>query len=199
MSRQAVRRAVRRAGLVLGGLATIVVLAAGFWIPVKAGLAQFLLERAWHRAQAGDEQARPWPWADTTPVASLHIPAIDAAWVVLGGATGRNLAFAPTRMDGSAALGEPGVTVIAGHRDTHFEVLEDLPLGTEIVLEDTAGKLYRFQVSDAQVVHEARAKLRIDADRNVLVLVTCYPFDALTAGGPLRYVIQAEPLARSAG
>jgi len=26
---------------------------------------------------------------------------------------------------------------------------------------------------------------------SALVLVTCYPFDAVTAGGPLRYVVAA--------
>jgi len=26
-------------------------------------------------------------------------------------------------------------------------------------------------------------------------LVTCYPFDAVVPGGPLRFVVQAEPVA----
>ncbi|HEU4579859.1 MAG TPA: hypothetical protein VFS67_16480, partial [Polyangiaceae bacterium] len=30
---------------------------------------QVLLRRAWAAARAGDEHARPWPWADTWPVA----------------------------------------------------------------------------------------------------------------------------------
>jgi sortase A len=43
-----------------------------------------------------------------------------------------------------------------------------------------------------------------DPERDQLVLVTCYPFDAMVPGGPLRYVVIAEkelwrsvPLVRS--
>ncbi len=189
MNGRTIGGAFRRAGLACAVLVAGALLAWGFWIPVKAELAQVLLERAWDRAQAGEVPARPWPWADTTPVAKLEIPAIDASWVVLAGASGRNLAFAPSRMDGSALPGEPGATVIAGHRDTHFELLGDLPQGTEILLEDVAGEFYRFAVSDACPRGSCDG-----TDRNVLVLVTCFPFNALRAGGPWRYVIQAEPL-----
>jgi sortase A len=34
------------------------------WIPLKANLAQGLLRQAWQQALAGNNQARPWPWAD---------------------------------------------------------------------------------------------------------------------------------------
>ena len=31
----------------------------------------------------------------------------------------------------------------------------------------------------------------------VLVLVTCYPFDAVVAGGPLHYVVTADAIRKS--
>ena len=34
----------------------------------------------------------------------------------------------------------------------------------------------------------------LDARQQRLTLVTCYPFDALRAGGPLRYVVTATAL-----
>jgi hypothetical protein len=37
----------------------LLTLAAGFWIPVKAEVAQILLERAWHAVRAGNGNARP--------------------------------------------------------------------------------------------------------------------------------------------
>jgi sortase A len=188
------KRVAYRAVLTAITLTMVVALASGFWIPVKAGIAQILLERAWDQARAGKEDAKPWPWADTEPVARLAVPALDVSWVVLAGASGRNLAFGPARMDGSAAPGEPGVTVIAGHRDTHFATLEDLAEGTEIELTDTAGELHRYRVTRIEIVDQTRTRLRLDAGHNVLVLVTCYPFDALTAGGPLRYLVQADPI-----
>ncbi len=38
---------------------------------------------------------KPWPWADTHPVARLIAPAQDADVLVLAGASGRTLAFGP--------------------------------------------------------------------------------------------------------
>ena len=49
-------------------------LGSGLWIQAKAELAQVLLERAWEKTLAGEARARPWPWADTWPVARLRIP-----------------------------------------------------------------------------------------------------------------------------
>ena len=34
----------------------------------------------------------------------------------------------------------------------------------------------------------------LDTQQSMLSLVTCYPFDALEAGGPLRYVVTARML-----
>ena len=175
-------------------LAAIGALATGFWIPAKAGLAQILLERAWHATRSGREDARPWPWADTVPLAKLSIPRLGASWIVLSGASGRNLAFAPAHLDGSALPGEPGVTIIAGHRDTHFELLGELEPGMEILLENGRGERTRYAVSDMTIVDSTTTQLRVDADDPVLVLTTCYPFDALSAGGPLRYVVEARVL-----
>jgi sortase A len=172
-----------------------VALGIGFWIPVKAEAAQWLLERAWQEVRSGQPAARPWPWADTSPISRLTIPSLEASWIVLSGASGRNLAFAPSHLDGSAAPGAFGVSVIAGHRDTHFAVLEDLVRDSEIVLEDAAGNRVRYRVLRIEVVDATTTSLRLDADRAMLALVTCYPFDAVTAGGPLRYVVTAQAIA----
>jgi sortase A len=34
---------------------------------------------------------------------------------------------------------EPGTTIIAAHRDTHFEFLSDLAVGDSVLLETQAG------------------------------------------------------------
>lgn len=175
--------------LVIGALAAVT---AGLWIPVKAEVAQILLEGAWQSARSGHAQARPWPWADTVPIAKLTIPGLDASWVVLSGASGRNLAFAPTLMDGSARPGEPGVAVIAGHRDTHFERLRFLEPGAGLLLENADGEIFRYQVTGIEIADSRTTRIRLDADTSIVTLVTCYPFDALTAGGPLRYIVHAS-------
>ena len=111
-------------------------LAAGAWIPVKAELAQWMLQRAWEESLQHQVPVRPWPWADTYPVARLRIPAHDVDLLVLQGDSGRSLAFGPGMAAGSRLQGS---TLISGHRDTHFRILEKLREGDEVVLETMNG------------------------------------------------------------
>ena len=180
------RRVLALAALIALGAALLL---AGFWIPVKAELAQRLLNRAWTAAGSEAEPQRPWPWADTWPAARLRLPTHDAPFTVLAGASGRNLAFGPALMDGSAAPGTAGVSVIAGHRDTHFRELGKLAIGDRFEIEMPDGANLVYEVDEIDVIDAERAMLRLDADESVVVLVTCYPFEAVVAGGNLRYVV----------
>jgi sortase A len=182
--------------LLAAGLA---LLANGLWIPAKAELAQHLLRRAWERtlASGGTQRFAPWPWADTWPVARLLAPAQDVDLVVLAGASGRTLAFGPGHHAGSAALGAgpgaPGVTVLAGHRDTHFRFLGALRPGDELRVQTPDGRWRRYRVLGHRVVDARDARLLAEPAA-ALALVTCFPFDAPVPGGPLRYVVWAEPI-----
>ena len=166
---------------------------AALYIPAKAWLAQRLLERAWTHTVAGEADVKPWPWADTWPVARLHAPSRRADLIVLDGASGRTLAFAPALASGSAGPGVAGVTVIAGHRDTHFRFLRELAIGDVLELEDARGTRERFVVTLTEIVDTRMSGLSLAAGRRALVLVTCFPFDAVVPGGPMRYVVTAEP------
>ena len=42
------------------------------------------------------------------------------------------------------------------------------------------------------VVDARRGSLVLDTERVMLSLITCYPFDTVDAGGPMRYVVTAE-------
>jgi sortase A len=164
----------------------------GAWIPVKARLAQVLLERAWARARAGEASPKPWPWADTHPVARLSAPGHDVRLIVLAGSDGRAMAFGPGWMLGSAQPGEAGNTIIGGHRDTHFEFLEQLAIGDELVLE-TPGRVARYRVARMAVADQDDARFLLRSDDERLTLITCWPFHALVAGGRDRYVVIAAP------
>lgn len=180
---------------------SIAALAAGahaLWIPVKAVVAQQLLDSAWSRVQSGRSRALPWWWADTWPVARLQAPARGVDQIVLAGATGRTLAFGPGLLLGSAAPGTAGRTVIAGHRDTHFAFLQHLRLGDLLVLETADRRKVDYRVSRMEVVDSRRAGLSPDAEAPLLTLVTCYPFEETGAAGPWRYVVEAEASLRAA-
>jgi sortase A len=163
----------------------------GLWIPLKAVIAQELLEIAWAESQARQTDSRPWPWADTWPVARLAIPELNDTMIVLADTHGESLAFGPGQLTGSRDHG--GAVVIAGHRDTHFRSLEALETGNEVRLQGRDGRWQSYRVDGARVV-DSRSEL-IDTQRlpeGTLLLVTCYPFDSVDAGGPLRYVVRAS-------
>jgi sortase A len=167
-------------------------LGGGLYIHAKAALAQHLMEDAWDRTLAGEEQARPWPWADTWPVARLEVPQRGIDHIVLAGASGSSLAFGPGHVDGTAAPGQHGNTVVGGHRDTHFRFLEHLEPGDEVRVQAGDGSVTTYRVGGSRVVEHDRAGIELSTDTPQLTLVTCYPFDAVAAGGPLRYVVEAE-------
>lgn len=184
-----------RAGLV----AVSCLLCLGFWqlgqgayIPAKAWFAQELMQRAWRKAQDGASDTAPWPWADTRPIARLSAKGGDIELIVLEGGSGRTLAFAPGHLSVSALPGEKGNSIIAGHRDTHFQFLQFMKRGESILVEMVNGNNHLYRVTDIDVVDSRRGSIVIDTELPMLSLVTCYPFDAAEAGGPLRYVVTAE-------
>jgi sortase A len=184
-----------------GRLLVACLLCLGFWqlgqgayIPAKAWLAQELMQRAWTRTRSGETRSTPWPWADTWPVARLTAKAGEVDLIVLAGGSGRTLAFGPGHLSASALPGEVGNAVIAGHRDTHFRFLKDIQPGELLKLESTEGLKTLYRVVAVDIVDSRRGSLLLDTEAAMLSLVTCYPFEALEAGGPLRYVVTARML-----
>lgn len=166
-------------------------LGQGAYIPAKAWLAQDLMQRAWVRMGMGQARATPWPWADTWPVARLTARSGAIDLIVLAGGSGRTLAFGPGHLSASAMPGEVGNAVIAGHRDTHFRFLQSIEPGERLNLELSNGRKHVYEVVAVDIVDSRKGALRLDTDDAMLSLVTCYPFAAREAGGPLRYVVTA--------
>lgn len=167
--------------------------ASALFIPVKAAVAQILLHRAWDTTLAGGAQVRPWPWADTWPVARLRLPDQDTELIVLAGVSGQALAFGPGHVSGTAPPGETGISMIGGHRDTHLAVLADIRVGHRVEIQRADGKLRRYRVA-AMSIADARQTWSLPSEgsgENGVVLVTCYPFDAVRPGGPLRFLVHA--------
>jgi len=183
-------------------------LAAASWIQGKAIIAQQLLNHSWSQTvkdaryidiqnDATENQAyktvihKPWSWADTWPVAKLISPKHNIAQIVLAGDSGNSLAFAPGYSFASAAPNTSGTTMISAHRDTHFSFLKKLKLNDTIYLQ-TPGKTVPYQIYDFKIVDSKTFTLTSSSEEQTLVLVTCYPFDAIAPGGSLRYLVYAN-------
>jgi len=153
----------------------------------KAQISQTLIEHSWNTQ--GDA---PWPWADTRPVARLVIPDLELDNYVLNGATGSVLAFAPGMVSGSSVPGSRGVTMIAAHRDTHFKSLQDITSNSLIRIQNADKSWHQYRVADIRIADSRVESIEPLTDDSRMILVTCYPFDALVPGGPLRFVVEAS-------
>lgn len=179
-------------GLALGiGLYGCWQIAAAGLFHGKAFVAPHLISSAWAKTLSVGAAVKPWPWADTWPVAYVKWETGDEAYPVLAGAMGRTLAFAPGHLNGSSGPGEPGLMVIAGHRDTHFTHLKDVRAGARFSVQNSSGAWHRYQVTETKIVHSDDRAL-IDSERSRVVFVTCWPFETTDTNGPLRYAVFAD-------
>jgi len=166
-------------------------LGKGLWIQAKALVAQELLTRAWQKTLATGRPVKPWPWADTKPVARLIVPEQKADCIILEGISGSTLAFGPGHFINSALPGTAGNSVIAGHRDTVFRFLKKLRIGQNLLVQKKDGRLTSYRITGV-VIKPAEDIVLEQGKLPWLTLITCYPFNAVTAGGPLRFLVFAR-------
>ncbi|WP_308443239.1 class GN sortase [Shewanella sp. KT0246] len=175
-------------------------LSQGAYMQIKANFAQYLIEQAWSKTLEDQLPHKPWSWADTHPVGKLKLYAdketdlypIGQPMFVLAGASGRNLAFGPSLLLSGAGVGEQGNTIIAGHRDTHFLPLQKVKKGDIIELETPHGLQQNYLITQIDIVHETQTEVLSMTTDNQLTLITCYPFEDLSASSDYRYVVTAK-------
>lgn len=175
-------------GLVLAAaLWGLALVASGLYMPAKAWAGQILLKQAWH-----DGQRAPWPGADIRPVARLIIPKLDRELFVLDSASGKAMAWGLGHVQGTPAPGQPGLSAIGGHRDTHLTLLRDIGPGDALIVEGPAGTITRFQITHAEVVDSRTWRYPTVTEGPArLALTTCWPLEA-TEPGALRLVVYAD-------
>ncbi|MGO4128829.1 class GN sortase [Inquilinus sp. YAF38] len=187
------RRPKSRLVALLLVLAGLMVAGQGVWIHAKAQLAQVLLDRAFAETLATGRAVKPWPWADTWPVARIELPRLGESAIALAGASGQALAFGPGHVQDTPEAGDPGTAVYAAHRDTHFRILRDVKPGDEIDVTRRDGRRVTFRVTGTRVATWDVSGIDPRAPGRNLVLATCWPFDA-TVRGPYRYLVEAEEI-----
>ncbi len=177
---------------VFAGLAALGLLGVGAW--EVGGAALPYVEAAVGQRSAAASWKRPADAAATghRVVARLRVPARGVELYVYAGTGRESLARGPGHFDTTPLPGEPGVSILAGHRETHFAFLRHLATGDMIEVERRGGARHRFQVAAAYVVDGRRTGVAAGARGSRLALVTCYPFERDREPGPLRYVVFAE-------
>jgi len=136
------------------------------------------------------------PYKLGDPVARLRVLRLNRTLYVIEGTDQKDLKKGPGHMPGTALPGVSGNCVIAGHRDTHFRLLEDVHEGDEVELNTHYGT-FRYKVRSMEIVSPTNVASLRPTNNAVLHLITCYPFNYV-GHAPKRMVIEAD-LERPAG
>lgn len=153
----------------------------GLYIYAKAEAAQWLMARAWDQTlENGGTPTKAWPWADTWPVAFMEVPKQNIRLYILSNSSGEALAFGPGHLTNTPALGSFGTSIIAGHRDTHFNFLQHTLIGDEIHLTLKSRLKLTYQITDFTIVEANRSGIDPHNGNGDIALVTCFPFDGIT-------------------
>ena len=162
-------RAIAVAFVILG----LIVGAIGLLQPAKAVLGQWLLETAF--AAGGTE---PWPGADMRAVSRLRIERLGVALIVIDRANGKGMAWGPGIVAGTGTPGRKGLSVIAGHRDSHMTFLGKVRTGDVVKFTTVDGQDAEYRVSGAMVVDSSLWSPQADLEKQgTLYMVTCWPLE----------------------
>lgn len=162
------------------------------WLPIKGWLSQQLISQSWQETQQNQGQVKPWPWADTFPLAKLAIPRLKQQLVVLNGGDPTTLAFSAGAIAPFNDMTGHQPIVIAGHNDSHFSFLEDILMDDIISLTDKFGQNQLYIVEAINIIDASSGEMPLLADDTSLTLITCYPFNHAITNSNERYVITAR-------
>jgi sortase A len=197
-----VKSLIKKSLLVTGSLLCLHAL----WLPIKAWLSEQLISYSWHRTIDLKQKIKPWPWADTYPIAALSFQRLNKSVVVLNGGDPTTLAFSAGAIAPFNQARSTQPFVVAGHRDSHFSFLNEVVMNDLISLADKYGQSQLYQVEAIDIVDASTGELPVLADSSQLILITCYPFtdignigtnassDTSNSAENERYVITAKRL-----
>ena len=174
-------------------IAGLLLIGKSSYMTVKAELAQLLINHTWYARQQNEQPAKPWPWADTRVIAMLEFPAQQVKRFVMHDANAESLAFGPGLVTVNSLPASSNHSIIAGHRDSHFEFLQEVKIGDQFLVTNFLGQHQSYRVVDIRVINSDKEQLIHSNDEDLISLITCYPFNDITSG-PQRLVIDAQPV-----
>ena len=134
---------------------------------------------------------------DVAPVAAtegligrIEIPRLSLSVVVVEGIDRTTLRRAVGHIPGTALPGQPGNVGLAGHRDSFFRPLKDLQIKDEVQFLTLKGA-YKYEVVSLWVVEPNDVGVLAPSGRNMLTMVTCYPF-YYVGPAPKRWIVRAR-------
>lgn len=124
-------------------------------------------------------------------IGRLIIPSLNIDKPLLFGDNPQELAGGVGTYPSGAMPGQTGNTVVMGHRDTVFRALGNLKIGDLIKIETYYGE-FTYKVSSTRITSPRDASvLEQDANKSLLTIYTCYPFNFI-GNAPDRYIVVSE-------
>jgi sortase A len=124
------------------------------------------------------------------PVGVLRVPSLQIEVPVFDGTDDLTLNRGVGRILGTAKLGTPGNTALAGHRDGFFRPLKDISVGARLELV-TPDSTIHYVVERTEIVSPDDVSVVADQGSPALTLVTCFPF-YFVGDAPQRFIVQAK-------
>jgi sortase A len=163
---------------------------AVFWSDAKSWLTQVLVAHAWQRSLAAGQHVKPWPWAESWPVARLTVPRLGIERYVLSGGDAMP-ELGARHMAGTALPGEAGNSVIGALQEEDFAFLRGLPAQTAIEVDSMDARGIRYTVRYVQELDPRDVWITKQEGPARLTLITCAASAMASAGGPPCYVVSA--------
>ena len=173
-------------------IAGLIFLFLAFKIEIKAKVAQYLLNNAWNKTIETGDEYEPWPGFDGYPILKLSIPKFNLQQIVLSNTSGQSLAFGPSFHPETYLPNENKITAISSHRDSHGYYIRDLKINDFVILEDKEDNKFTYKVKNFKIINVEDKDLQFNKKNSQLLLITCYPFDAVISGTNLRYIVFSE-------
>jgi sortase A len=182
---------MRFLSLALGIVGVIVILHNGYWFWKGVTAAEEskanIIESAVVHPQTSPAQARP---GIGEQLGSLTIPSLKLNLPIYYGTSEDELKQGVGHYLKSGMPGEPRHTVLTGHRDTVFRVLEDIKVSDEVWIQTGAGK-FLYKVHKTRIVDKDDRTVLVEKPTGTLSLVTCYPFQYV-GNAPQRFIVEAK-------
>jgi len=123
-------------------------------------------------------------------IGRIEIPGLELSAIIVEGDDSKTLRRAVGHIPGTPLPGQAGNIAFTGHRDTFFRPLRKIRSNDIIVVTTLQGE-YRYRVVSTKVVGPNDVAVLDPSAKEVLTLVTCYPFYFVGAA-PERFIVRAE-------
>lgn len=123
-------------------------------------------------------------------IGRMKIERLGISVMVIEGVNSKTLQRAAGHIPGTALPGEPGNVGISAHRDTFFRPLRNIK-GNDVITVTTPNGEYQYRVVSTQIVKPSDVAVLKQTEREVLTLVTCYPFYFI-GSAPDRFIVRAH-------